>query len=93
MTALHTTLLDVVALVGGGIAELDTPDDQIGQAVTAIVNDLQAADPDDVVTAFLGVTLALVERLAKRTGETPEEYWNHTAAGLSARLAGLENQA
>ncbi|MEU1556939.1 hypothetical protein ABZ517_30160 [Streptomyces scabiei] len=93
MTTLHTALLDIVALVGGGITERQADDPQLSRALDSVVNDLRASDSDDVLTAFLGITLGLVDRLAQHTGETPEEYWNQTAAGLSARLAEQENQA
>lgn len=89
----HDTLRDVVALVGGGIAERSIDDPELSRAVSAVMDDLHTAQQDDVVTAFLGVIISLVDRLARITNETPEEYWSHTAAGVSARLAEMENQA
>lgn len=93
MTSLHSALRDITALVGGGISELRTDDPDMGRVLNGVLSDLQAADPDDVLVAFLGVTIALTERLAQHAGTTPTDYWNRTAAGMSARLAELENRA
>ncbi|MGW5215124.1 hypothetical protein ACWEQO_29030 [Streptomyces sp. NPDC004051] len=91
MTTLNATLRDTIALVGGGI--FPTTDPAHETVVRAVIDDLRAADPDDVINSFLGLTVVLVERLAQLTNNTPESYWNRTAAEISAHLAELENQA
>jgi hypothetical protein len=88
----HETLRDVLALVGGGIAELDD-EPQMSQAVCAVMDDLDQTATEQVATAFLGVTISLVQRLARLTDTTPEAYWGQIAGRVSARLAEVENQA
>lgn len=92
MDSFNDTLRDAIALVSGH-TERDAFDPLMGQVANSVVADLKAADFDDVVGAFLGITLRLVDALAARAGESPEEYWNGIAAALSGRLAELENQA
>lgn len=93
MNPLYDTLRDTIALVGGGIAESDTDNPELSAVVHSVIDDLRSADFDDVVVSFLGITMRLVDALARQQGEDPDEYWNRIAGTLSARLAELENQA
>jgi hypothetical protein len=83
--ALTATLRDAIALVSGHVGYADDP--LLDRTLNAVIDDLQAADFDDVVVSFLGITLALVDQLADRsTDDTSDDCWSRQAALLSARI-------
>jgi hypothetical protein len=88
MTDPHTALRDAVALISGCLAE---PEPLLDDTLGSVLNDLADADPNDVIVAFAGISVALVRAVAHDTPYTPHDYWNQRAAGLCARLADVEN--
>ncbi|MFC4611159.1 hypothetical protein ACFO9E_25695 [Streptomyces maoxianensis] len=88
MSAMHNTLRDAVAVISGCLAD---PEPALDKALDSVLEDLQDANPMDIVAAFAGITLGLVEDLAHGTPDTREDYWQGRAARLSAHITEMEN--
>lgn len=88
MTDLADTVRDVVAVISGCLAD---PEPTLNRTLDHVLTDLQQANQMDIVAAFAGITLALVDDLAHGTPDTREDYWRGRANELAARLTEMEN--
>jgi hypothetical protein len=86
----HDTIRNALAFITG---HLNHEEQSIDAALNHVEDDLRAANVGDVLVAFAGTVLVLVDRLASLHGEEPTQHWQRLATDVSATLAELENQA
>ncbi|MEV7994928.1 hypothetical protein AB0O67_24350 [Streptomyces sp. NPDC086077] len=85
MTTRATTVRDAVALITGALAD---PEPAIDRTLDQIIEDLEQAEPIDVITAFAAFTTGLARDLALVTGECSEDIWQLYVDRITRNLTG-----
>lgn len=84
------TTRDVIALISGALADAEPA---LDTALDDVLADLEEANPMDVTTAFAGITIGLINNLARATDRAPADVWQPLAHATTTHYAHKENEA